>query len=225
MRAAARARARPPRRRSPPGRCRRRCPRSWPRPRPRCRRRRRPGRSRAAWARAAIRAASTGVAERTTSASASARAARRSRAGLELDDVEGLAQQRQAGLGDRLGDDAARSAHARSAASSASKPALRASSSVAPEVPEAQHLAGRTAAAALDDVAGGEHGAPQLAGIGALRHEHRRHERARLVVGRVELEAGRQDARTEAARRARASAPRSPRGPRRARGRAPRRAR
>ena len=51
------------------------------------------------------------------------------------------------------------------------------------EVPEAQHLAGRAAATALDDVAGGEHRAPQLVGVGALRHRDRRDERARRSSG------------------------------------------
>ena len=59
---------------------------------------------------------------------------------LELDDFAGLAQQRQPGLGDRLGDDAAGPAHRGSAASSASNPALRASSSVAPRCPKRSTL-------------------------------------------------------------------------------------
>ena len=89
---------------------------------------------------AAISSASTGVAERTTSASALGERGREIGAGLELDDLAGLAQQLQPRVGDRLGDDADAAAHRGSAASSASRPALQRALVGRAELPEAQTL-------------------------------------------------------------------------------------
>ena len=58
----------------------------------------------------------------------------------ELRDLAGRTQQIEARAGDRLGDDAERLAHCGNAASRASKPALSASSSVAPRCPKRSTL-------------------------------------------------------------------------------------
>ena len=162
-----------------------------------------------------------------------ASAAARSAPGLELDDLAGLAQQLQARVGDRLGDDAARYAGLLIAATQRQRrrPAreLRSSaeaSSVAPRCPKRSTLPAMRPPAALDDVAGPSSTAwRSVVGVGALGHADRGHERARLVVGREQLEARARARGAEAPRQLARALPDRLEALARARGRAPRRAR
>ena len=151
----------------------------------------------------------------------SASAAREVSAGLELDDLAGPAQQLEARVGDRLGDDAEGLAHCGQRGQQRIQAGVELVLVGRAEVPEAQHLAGRLAAAALDDVAGASSTARRSSLASAPSGTRDRRSRASTTRRRASRARGPTRARARGSGPpSPACAPRSPRGPRRARGRA-----